>query len=139
MRVMRSLFVFSFWLTEFLFIYLTERDRREFFIIIGTRCFSRTHSHVPGHLWILTSDFSTELTNFLTRAPHAPLQVEWCGGDAIACYWETQMEHLVLLVGPDASYRPLKFDQPLVLSSECDGIRIIGQGESGFITKISSM
>lgn len=86
-------------------------------------------------IWILTADFCTELVRFnvSTHAPGPPQQLEWLANEAVVACWETELDHVLLMVTPDAHYSSTKYDLPIRIVSECDGLRVVGQGECGFI------
>ncbi|PRP78635.1 hypothetical protein PROFUN_13509 [Planoprotostelium fungivorum] len=91
-----------------------------------------------GSLIIFPSDFSKKKTEFSTEYKMPPEQMAWCGGDSIICYWAKLKAILVIRVASGDIAKPYvsQYEQPLFLSSECDGIRIITPDRSEFIQKV---
>lgn len=59
--------------------------------------------------------------------------------EAVVACWETELDHVLLMVTPDAHYSSTKYDLPIRIVSECDGLRVVGQGECGFIFRTARM
>lgn len=38
------------------------------------------------------------------RSARPPKQMEWCGADAVLCYWETDKDHLLFMIGPKSKW-----------------------------------
>lgn len=91
-----------------------------------------------GFIQILTSDFTTELTRFGTRAHSSPETMAWCGGDAVVAVWGTEIDYVALLVTPDGTYGSVRYEDAVVLATECDGIRVLGAAGCEYISRISS-
>lgn len=85
-----------------------------------------------GMLWVVSSDFSNNYSQFDTRSKVPPIQMVWCGIDSIVLYWET----ILLVVGPGCEWIKYSYDEPIYLSSEIDGVRIISNANSEFLQKV---
>ena len=53
-----------------------------------------------NRLWVVTTDFQTSLSDFKTNSTSPPLNISWCGNDAVLLHWEDT----VLLVGSSGDY-----------------------------------
>ena len=58
-------------------------------------CFTR-----DGILWVVSSDFSKNLSQFDTQSKVDPDQMVWCGADSVVLYWDS----ILLMIGPYAEY-----------------------------------
>jgi len=67
-----------------------------------------------GFVWVVTSDFSKNLSEFPTKSQVAPKQLVWCGTDSVVLYWDK----IVLMIGPYGDWVKYSFDQPLALFAE---------------------
>lgn len=50
-----------------------------------------------------------------------PDQLAWCGSDCVVLTWP----EVVLMVGPGGDWLKHPYDEPAVLSAECDGCRVV--------------
>ena len=62
----------------------------------------------------------------------APEQIAWCGMDSVVLYWEES----ILMVGPNGDPVNYLCDEPVVLISECDGIRILSNSSMEFLQRV---
>lgn len=103
-------------------------------------CFTR-----QGNVWVTSSDFTKNLSDFSTKSQTPPTQIAWCGTDSVVLYWD----NLLLMVGPYGDWlkcpgtprAPLTsirfaYDYPLFLVSEMDGVRIIGSEKVEFLQRV---
>ncbi|KAK9907253.1 hypothetical protein WJX75_000093 [Coccomyxa subellipsoidea] len=74
-----------------------------------------------GKLVVWTADFGKFLSEFATQSDTPPEQVAWCGTDSVVLYWED----ILLLVGPYGDWVKYSLEEPAVLVTECDGVRLI--------------
>eukprot|EP01127_Copromyxa_protea_P012863 TRINITY_DN3386_c0_g4_i1.p1 TRINITY_DN3386_c0_g4~~TRINITY_DN3386_c0_g4_i1.p1 ORF type:complete len:829 (-),score=130.60 TRINITY_DN3386_c0_g4_i1:29-2515(-) len=89
-----------------------------------------------GNVWIVQSDFSQTLSTFDTQSSRPPKQMEWCGADAVICYWETDKDHLLFMIGPKSKWLRYTYNGSLFLISEVDGVRILSQEGCEFLQRV---
>lgn len=53
-----------------------------------------------SRLWVVTTDFQTSLADFKTNSISPPVQIAWCGNDAVLLHWEDT----ILMVGSSGDY-----------------------------------
>jgi hypothetical protein len=53
-----------------------------------------------SRLWVVSTDFQTSLADVKTSSQSCPLQLSWCGNDAVLLHWEDT----VLMVGPSGDF-----------------------------------
>lgn len=64
-----------------------------------------------------------------------PTQIEWCGNDAIACFFSQDNE--IKLYGPQGSYVTFWYpDKIIAIESQIDGIRIFTDKSIHFVSKV---
>lgn len=85
-----------------------------------------------GNLWVVSSDFAKNLSEFPTKSKAAPQQLVWCGTDAVVLYWDKH----VLLVGPYNEFLSYNYDMPITLLAELDGVRIISSVRSEMLQRV---
>ncbi|KAH9823393.1 Vps16, N-terminal region-domain-containing protein [Melampsora americana] len=94
----------------------------------------------PFTVWVVSSDFSRELSEYSLPDQHAhdllidgpPTQMVWCGGDTVIVGWEKSL----VMIGPfGASFR-YSFTDPIHLIEEIDGVRIITSHTCEFLSKV---
>jgi hypothetical protein len=71
-------------------------------------------------LYVL-ADMSKVLSELTTANTDPPLEVTWCGGDAVVLRWPD----LLLLAGPYGEHLTWPLEGPVVLVPEVDGLRLI--------------
>ncbi|KAG7909246.1 hypothetical protein KL906_002740 [Ogataea polymorpha] len=86
-----------------------------------------------GSVLIVTSDFTTTLNVFKCESG-VPLQLEWCGNDAVVVSYEDEM----LLIGP--SYESITFylDSPAIVRPEVDGFLYLDNSNLQFVSRVSN-
>ena len=113
-------------------------------------------------MWVVTTDFATEISRFSTKATKFPTEFVWCGSDAIVCHWKTDeqvefittsstssassssspassISHVLLFVGPlGQSFYYRQSDSGCFLVGECDGLRIVSQAGTDIVNKVAS-
>lgn len=72
---------------------------------------------------------------FNTMAQKPPAKMLWCGNDVPALFWD-QPRSLVLLAGPRETFVSYTFSSPLVLASECDGLRVVSESACEFVQRV---
>mmetsp|Transcript_7157 Transcript_7157/g.13240 ORF Transcript_7157/g.13240 Transcript_7157/m.13240 type:complete len:908 (+) Transcript_7157:258-2981(+) len=89
-----------------------------------------------GTLTVLESDFSTTVSEFITRHSKPPLDVAWCGEDSVLLYWE----QILIMVGPFGAYVAFKYPRTapgsLKLHTELDGCRVITSNKCELLRRV---
>mmetsp|Transcript_16747 Transcript_16747/g.54755 ORF Transcript_16747/g.54755 Transcript_16747/m.54755 type:complete len:834 (-) Transcript_16747:45-2546(-) len=85
-----------------------------------------------GRLMVFSTDFSKNFSECGTKSTTPPDQLAWCGADSIVLYWE----EVFLMVGPKGEWVRYSYEEPSVLVSETDGVRIISESRHDFIRRI---
>ncbi|KAI8973476.1 Vps16, C-terminal region-domain-containing protein [Mycotypha africana] len=85
-----------------------------------------------GKLWVVSTDFQKNLSEYATKSKIAPQQLVWCGTDSVVLYWEK----IVLMVGPFGDWIKYTYDDPIFLASEIDGVRIISNEKCELLQKV---
>ncbi|OAD74766.1 hypothetical protein PHYBLDRAFT_124139 [Phycomyces blakesleeanus NRRL 1555(-)] len=87
---------------------------------------------VDGKLWVVSTDFQKNLSEYLTKSKIPPQQLVWCGTDSVVLYWDK----IVLMVGPFGDWIKFTYDDPIYLAAEVDGIRIISNEKCELLQKV---
>ncbi|KAG7754081.1 hypothetical protein KL911_002557 [Ogataea haglerorum] len=82
---------------------------------------------------IVTSDFTTTLNAFKCETG-MPLQLEWCGNDAVVASYEDEM----LLIGPSDESITLFLDSPAIVRPEVDGLLYLDNSSLQFVSRVSN-
>ncbi|KAJ3415205.1 hypothetical protein HDV05_005345 [Chytridiales sp. JEL 0842] len=90
--------------------------------------------NAEGRVWVVSSDFQKHLADFPTNSTIPPLQMAWCGSDAVVLHWEDT----VLVVGPFGDWIKYSVDGVACLVSEIDGMRIICADKCFFLQRVPS-
>ncbi|KAF9355900.1 hypothetical protein BGX26_005975, partial [Mortierella sp. AD094] len=85
-----------------------------------------------GKLWVVSTDFRKNLSEFATRSQVPPQQLVWCGTDSVVLYWDK----IVLMVGPFGDWIKYSYDDAIFLIPEIDGIRVISSEKCEFLQKV---
>ncbi|KAI8443179.1 Vps16, N-terminal region-domain-containing protein [Phakopsora pachyrhizi] len=94
----------------------------------------------PYTVWVVSSDFSRELSEFslekhaiedLSEGP--PNQMVWCGGDTVVVAWQRAL----VMIGPFGASLKYNYNDPIYLISEVDGIRIMTSHVCEFLSKVA--
>ncbi|KAI8327280.1 Vps16, C-terminal region-domain-containing protein [Choanephora cucurbitarum] len=85
-----------------------------------------------GKLWVVSTDFQKNLSEYATKSKIAPQQLVWCGTDSVILYWDK----IVLMVGPFGDWIKYTYDDPIFLASEIDGARIISNDKCELLQKV---
>ncbi|RCH85747.1 hypothetical protein CU098_002029, partial [Rhizopus stolonifer] len=85
-----------------------------------------------GKLWVVSTDFQKNLSEYATKSKIAPQQLVWCGTDSVVLYWEK----IVLMVGPFGDWIKYTYEDPIYLASEIDGVRIISNDKCELLQKV---
>ncbi|KAH9267559.1 hypothetical protein BASA84_000611 [Batrachochytrium salamandrivorans] len=74
-----------------------------------------------GRLWVVSSDFQTNLAEFRTNSSVPPAQMTWCGNDSVLLHWEDT----ILMVGPSGDWIKYAHEGVVHIVNEIDSARII--------------
>ncbi|KAI8391556.1 Vps16, C-terminal region-domain-containing protein [Radiomyces spectabilis] len=85
-----------------------------------------------GKLWVVSTDFQKNLSEYATKSKIPPQQLVWCGTDSVVLYWDK----IVLMVGPFGDWIKFSYEDPIYLASEIDGVKIISNDKYEFLQKI---
>ncbi|KAF9899141.1 hypothetical protein BX616_003227 [Lobosporangium transversale] len=85
-----------------------------------------------GKLWVVSTDFQKNLSEFPTKSQVPPQQLVWCGTDSVVLYWDK----IVLMVGPYGDWIKYSYDDAIFLIPEIDGVRIISSEKCEFLQKV---
>ncbi|KAG0177300.1 hypothetical protein DFQ28_006131 [Apophysomyces sp. BC1034] len=85
-----------------------------------------------GKLWVVSTDFHKNLSEYATKSRIPPQQLVWCGTDSVVLYWDK----IVLMVGPFGDWIKFSYDDPIYLASEIDGVRIISNDKCELLQKV---
>lgn len=81
---------------------------------------------------LLIVDFTQEYLNFEPPIEGQPIQMAWCGNDAVVLYFES----VIMLVGSYGDWLTFSTSEPVVLTSEIDGIRIISTSKHHLMRRV---
>eukprot|EP00040_Diaphanoeca_grandis_P031802 m.191021 g.191021 ORF g.191021 m.191021 type:complete len:861 (-) comp32419_c1_seq1:81-2663(-) len=93
-------------------------------------------------IWVVSADFSKNLSAFEVGSKVAPRQLEWCGSDSVVAYWDQlgQGTGTLLMVSAHATekekYINYPYDKRVHLMTEIDGLRVIGEDHHEFIQAV---
>ncbi|KAI8468744.1 MAG: vacuolar protein sorting-associated protein 16 [Monoraphidium minutum] len=86
-----------------------------------------------GRLRVFASDFSRVISEFDTSSASPPLDLAWCGCDAVALRWDG----LLLLAGPYGDWLRLPAAGPMALVSEVDGLRVVTEATHMMLRRVA--
>lgn len=75
-----------------------------------------------GYLTVMTSSFTSRVLDFDTKTMSKPVDVVWCGDDAVLLLWRNTG---IVMVGPKGDWLNFPYDGPLQLIPEADSCRIL--------------
>lgn len=85
-----------------------------------------------GKLWVVSTDFQKNMSEYSTKSRIPPQQLVWCGTDAVVLYWD----HIVLIVGPYGDWIKYSYEDSIYLVSEIDGVRIMSNDKCELLQKV---
>lgn len=85
-----------------------------------------------GELWVISTDFQKNLSQYSTGSKEPPEQMVWCGADTVLLYWPGTL----LMVGPFGDWIKYVYDSPLFMIPEIDGVRIITNKKCEYLQKV---
>ncbi|ONK69968.1 uncharacterized protein A4U43_C05F28830 [Asparagus officinalis] len=85
-----------------------------------------------GRLLVVLTDFSRIIFEYTCETTLPPEQIAWCGLDSVLLYWD----EMLLMVGPNGDPVRYMYDEPIILISECDGVRILSNSTMEFLQRV---
>ena len=85
-----------------------------------------------GVVWVLTTDFAKNLSEFPTKSHVAPSQLAWCGTDSVVLYWSK----LLLMVGPYGDWVKYSYEEALCLIPEYDSVRVVSDTRHELLQRV---
>ncbi|KAK5666866.1 Vacuolar protein sorting-associated protein 16 [Batrachochytrium dendrobatidis] len=85
-----------------------------------------------GRLWVVSSDFQTNLAEFRTNSSVPPLQMTWCGNDSVLLHWEDT----ILMVGPSGDWIKYAHEGVVHIVNEIDCARIISNTRCELLERV---
>ncbi|XP_057532014.1 protein VACUOLELESS1 [Amaranthus tricolor] len=85
-----------------------------------------------GRLLVITSDFANIIFEHVCESALPPEQLAWCGLDSVLLYWDDAL----LMVGPCGDPVRYFYDEPIILISECDGVRVLSNTNMEFLQRV---
>ncbi|XP_074280336.1 protein VACUOLELESS1 [Silene latifolia] len=85
-----------------------------------------------GRLLVITTDLSSIIFEFSCESALPPEHLAWCGLDSVLLYWDDSL----LMVGPYGDPVRYYYDEPIVLISECDGVRVLSNSNMEFLQRV---
>ncbi|KAL5731811.1 vacuolar protein sorting-associated protein 16 [Ranunculus cassubicifolius] len=84
-----------------------------------------------GKLVVIRTDFSETVFTYVCDSSLPPEQMAWCGFDSVVLFWDDRL----LMVGPGDPVR-YSYDEPILLVTECDGVRVLSNTSMEFIHRV---
>mmetsp|Transcript_15400 Transcript_15400/g.23213 ORF Transcript_15400/g.23213 Transcript_15400/m.23213 type:complete len:848 (-) Transcript_15400:170-2713(-) len=91
-------------------------------------CFRR-----DGVLTVLSVTFTTKVLDFDTKSMSRPMEVTWCGEDAVVLLWKNTG---IVMVGPYGDWLNYPYDGAVALVSEQDCCRIITSSSCEMLQRV---
>uniref|UniRef100_A0A803MTD0 Protein VACUOLELESS1 n=1 Tax=Chenopodium quinoa TaxID=63459 RepID=A0A803MTD0_CHEQI len=85
-----------------------------------------------GRLLVITSDFASIIFEYSCESALPPEQLAWCGLDSVLLYWDDAL----VMVGPYGDPVRYYYDEPIILISECDGVRVLSNTNMEFLQRV---
>ncbi|KHJ32046.1 putative vacuolar protein sorting-associated protein [Erysiphe necator] len=85
-----------------------------------------------GNIHVITSDFQSRLSEHNSKYTIPPIDMQWCGNDAIVMAWEDEVH----IVGPNNVMAKYDYDSRVHFIAELDGVRLITNDVCDFIQKV---
>jgi hypothetical protein len=98
--------------------------------------------NVRGDVWVVSTDFNSNLSTFATKSTQPPTQLVWCGPDAVVCYWSGGEDNMLFLIGPRTdkdNWLKFSYDEPIQLVPEPDGLRIFSPTQCEFLQRVPNV
>jgi vacuolar protein sorting-associated protein 16 len=88
-----------------------------------------------ARLLVVSTDFQVSLADLQTNSDSPPIQMAWCGNDAVILHWEDTL----LIVGPSAYHQKFLYDGMVLLQQEMDSVRVISSTSCEIIQRVSEI
>jgi hypothetical protein len=75
-----------------------------------------------GYLTVMSSTFTTKVLDFNTQSLTRPMDIAWCGEDAVVLLWKNTG---IVMVGPYGHWLNFPYDGPVHLVAEPDCCRVV--------------
>ncbi|KFY51994.1 hypothetical protein V496_08707 [Pseudogymnoascus sp. VKM F-4515 (FW-2607)] len=85
-----------------------------------------------GKAYVITSDFQNRLSEHDSKAKTLPVDLLWCGNDAVVIAWEDEVH----LIGPKGSAAKFFYDGRVHAIADHDGVRLITNDVCDFLQKV---
>ena len=86
-----------------------------------------------GILTVLSTSFTTKVLDFDTKSMSVPLQIEWCGDDAVTLLWKNTG---IVMVGPYGDCLVIPYEDEIHIVSEQDCCRVISSYSCDMIQRV---
>ncbi|KAF2434104.1 vacuolar protein sorting-associated protein 16 [Tothia fuscella] len=87
---------------------------------------------IDGKVWVVSSDFQDQLSEYDTKSKTNPKDMQWCGNDSVVLAWEDEVH----LIGPNGSATKYFYDGWVHLIPDYDGIRLFTNEVCEFLQKV---
>eukprot|EP01041_Mallomonas_annulata_P005078 gene5078-10164_t len=91
-------------------------------------CFRR-----DGILTVMSASFTTKVLDFDTKSMSWPMDIAWCGDDAVVLVWRNMG---IVMVGPYGDWLNFPYDQSVFLVSESDCLRVVGSSHCHILQRL---
>lgn len=85
-----------------------------------------------GKAYVITSDFQNRLSEHDSRSKTLPVDLQWCGNDAVVIAWEDEVH----LIGPNGAACKYYYDGRVHVIPDYDGVRLITNDVCEFLQKV---
>ena len=88
-----------------------------------------------GVLTVMSATFTTKVLDFDTKSMSRPLDIAWCGDDAVVLLWRNTG---IVMVGPYGDWLNFPYDGAVQLIAEPDCCRIITSTQCDMLQRVNS-
>lgn len=88
-----------------------------------------------GVLTVMSATFTTKVLDFDTKSVSKPLEIAWCGEDAVLLMWKNTG---IVMVGPYGDWLNFSYDEDVFLVAESDCCRIITASSCEMLQRVPS-
>ncbi|KAF2723728.1 vacuolar protein sorting-associated protein 16 [Polychaeton citri CBS 116435] len=85
-----------------------------------------------GKVWVISSDFQAQFSEYNTKAKTPPADLQWCGNNAVILAWEDELH----LLGPNGAATTYFYESFIHLVPDIDGLRVLTSDVCEFIQKV---
>lgn len=85
-----------------------------------------------GKVWVVSSDFQNNLSEYDSKTKTLPKHVEWCGNDSVILAWEDEIH----MVGPKGVAVKYFYDGHVHILPDLDGVRLLTNEVCEFLHKV---